>query len=174
MHATVAGARSPTVDRRKEEIVMRVLVFTVLATLAALAASPVPAQEIRREFAQPNAMLARSVEVPAGARTLWVSGIPSNVPGGTGPQTADVLSKLGVALQAAGYGFGDVVNVKVYLVGDPAKGGAMDFAGMNAEYQKVFGAAAQPARPSRVTVQVAGLAMPGALVEIELTAAKAR
>ena len=39
-------------------------------------------------------------------------------------------------------------------------------------FKKVFGTADQPNRPSRVTVQIAGLALPGALVEIELTAAK--
>ena len=142
-----------------------------MATL--LAASPAGAQ-IRRDVTPPTSFLARSVEVPPGASTLYLSGIPSNVEGGTGPQTADVLAKLGASLKAAGYDYGDVVNVKVYLVGDAAKGGAMDFAGMNAEYQKVFGTAAQPAKPSRVTVQIAGLAMPGALVEIELTAAKVK
>ena len=83
-----------------------------------------------------------------------------------------MLGKLGAVLQANGYGFADVVNMKVYLVGDPALGGKMDFAGMNNAFKRVFGAAGEPNKPSRVTVQVAGLAAPGSLVEIELTAAK--
>ena len=58
----------------------------------------------------------------------------------------------------------------VFLVGDPAKGGAMDFAGMNAAFSKVFGAEAQPNKPARSTVQVAALVLPGALVEIDLIA----
>ncbi len=123
-------------------------------------------------YAKPDAFIATGVVVPAGWETFYVSGIPSNVVGGTEAQAADVLAKLGDVLKAQGYGYGDVVNAKVYLVGDSSKDGKMDFAGMNSAFKKVFGPADQPNRPSRVTVQVAGLALPGALVEIELTAAK--
>lgn len=143
------------------------------AALLALGATAAQAQTIKRDVTPPTSFLSRSVEVPPGASTLWVSGIPSNVAGGTGPQTADVLAKLGASLKAAGYDYGDVVNMKVYLVADPTSG-KMEFAAMNDEYKKVFGTTAQPNKPSRVTVQVAGLAMPGALVEIELTAAKVK
>ena len=146
-----------------------------LALVAALAASgAASAAPIKMIYAKPDAFIASGAIVPAGSDIFFVSGIPSNIPGGTGPQTADVLQKLGAVLTANGYGYGDVVNMKVYLVGDPAMGGKMDFAGMNTEFKKVFGTPAQPNRPSRVTVQVAGLASPGALVEIELTAAKAK
>ena len=145
---------------------------------AALAAFLLPvaaqAQAIKRDVTPPTSFLARSVEVPPGASTLYLSGIPSTVAGGTGPQTADVLAKLGAVLKAAGYDYSDVVNVKVYLVADPAKDGKMDFTGMNDEYKKVFGTTANPAKPSRVTVQIAALAAPGALVEIEMTAAKVK
>lgn len=150
---------------------MRTL-FALAALSAALVAAPAGAQSIKRDVTPPTAFLARSVEVPPGYSTLYLSGVPSTVAGGTGPQTADVLAKLGEALKAAGYGYSDVVNVKVYLVGDPAKDGKLDFVGMNEEYKKVFGTAANPAKPSRVTVQVAALAAPGAYVEIEMTAAK--
>lgn len=142
---------------------------------AAVAALLVPAaagaQAIKRDVTPPTSFLARSVEVPPGFSTLYVSGIPSTVAGGTGPQTADVLAKLGASLKAAGYDYADVVNMKVYLVADPATG-KMDFTGMNDEFKKVFGTATQPNKPSRVTVQIAALAAPGALVEIEMTAAK--
>lgn len=152
---------------------MRTLLCLAASAFAALAlAAPAGAQAIKRDVTPPTAFLARSVEVPPGYSTLYLSGIPSSVAGGTGPQTADVLKKLGEVLKAAGYDYGDVVNVKVYLVGDPAKDGKLDFTGMNDEYKKVFGTAAVPAKPSRVTVQIAALAAPGALVEIEMTAAK--
>ena len=112
--------------------------------------------------------------MPAGSEIFFVSGIPgSAATGDTEAQTAEVLTKLGKVLTGAGYTFGDVVNAKVYLVGDPKKDGKMDFAGMNASFAKAFGTADQPHKPSRVTVQVAALAGPGSLVEIELTAAKA-
>jgi enamine deaminase RidA (YjgF/YER057c/UK114 family) len=67
---------------------------------------------------------------------------------------------------------GDVIKMNVFLVGDPAKGGKMDFPGMMAAYTKFFGTKEQPNLPARSAVQVAGLAAPGGLVEIEVIAAK--
>ena len=151
---------------------MRTLLLSA-AALVALSATAAQAQMIKRDVTPPASFLARSVEVPAGASTLYLSGIPSTLPGGTGPQTADVLAKLGEGLKAAGYDWKDVVNMKVYLVADPATG-KMDFMGMNNEFKKYFGTTEQPNKPSRVTVQVAALAAPGALVEIEMTAAKVK
>lgn len=68
---------------------------------------------------------------------------------------------------------GDAVMLRVYLVGDPAKEGKMDFAAMNEGYRQFFGAAAQPNKPARVTIQVAALVNPAFLVEIDAQAAKA-
>jgi enamine deaminase RidA (YjgF/YER057c/UK114 family) len=48
----------------------------------------------------------------------------------------------------------------------------MDFAGMMVGYKQFFGTPDQPNKPSRSAVQVAALAAPGALVEIEVIAAK--
>jgi enamine deaminase RidA (YjgF/YER057c/UK114 family) len=59
-------------------------------------------------------------------------------------------------------------------VGDPAKDNKMDFAGMMAGYKKFFGSADQPNKPARSAFQVAALAAPGALIEIEVVAAKSR
>ena len=110
--------------------------------------------------------------VPAGSTLFFVSGIPGTATtGDTGAQTTEVLTKLGSVLKAQGYDYKDVVNAKVYLVADP-KTGKMDFMGMNGAFKTFFGTATEPNKPSRVTVQVAGLAAPGSLVEIELTAAK--
>jgi enamine deaminase RidA (YjgF/YER057c/UK114 family) len=91
--------------------------------------------------------------------------------GDTQAQTVGVLGKIQRLLQAQGFSLEDVVMMRVALVGDPAKGGAMDFAGMNAGYAQFFGATRH--KPARMTTQVAALTEPGALVEIEVQAAKA-
>ena len=64
------------------------------------------------------------------------------------------------------------MQAHVFLVGDPAKGGKMDFAGMNSSWLKEFGTAAQPNKPARATVQVASLVGSTDLVEIEMVAVK--
>jgi enamine deaminase RidA (YjgF/YER057c/UK114 family) len=130
------------------------------------------AQSNQYVYASPTAFIAAGVKVPPGFETFYVSGIPSTVPGGTEAQTTDVLQKLGAVLKANGYSLSDVVNAKVYLVGDPKLGGKLDFNGMNTAFKRVFGVEGEPNKPSRVTVQVAALAAPDALVEIELVAAK--
>jgi enamine deaminase RidA (YjgF/YER057c/UK114 family) len=150
----------------------RIALFSTLAAMAMAGAAH--AADIKFIYANPTAFIAAGAIVPAGSEIFYVSGIPgSAATGNTEAQTTEVLTKLGGVLKANGYGFSDVVNMKVFLVGDPALGGKMDFAGMNTSFKKVFGSADEPNRPSRVTVQVAGLAAPGSLVEIELTAAKA-
>lgn len=75
-------------------------------------------------------------------------------------QTRRVLENLRAILQAAGLDFGRVVKTTVFLV-DMA-----DFAAMNEEYARAFGAH----RPARSTVAVAALPR-GARVEIEAVAA---
>ena len=125
-------------------------------------------------LADPNFPISAGAIIPAGSEIFFVSGIPgSAATGDTQAQTAEVLTKLSKVLTDNGYTFADVVNAKVYLVGDPKKDGKMDFAGMNAAFKTAFGTADQPHKPSRVTVQIAALAGPGSLVEIEMTAAKA-
>jgi len=146
----------------------------ILAVVANLAiGSSVEARPVKYVYGAPDAPIAAGVVVPAGLDTFYVSGIPSTVAGGTYAQSQDVLKQLGAVLQAQGYGFADVVNAKVFLVAEPALGGKIDFAGMNRAFGEVLGTAGQPNKPSRVTVEVAGLPRPGAFVEIELTAVKA-
>jgi enamine deaminase RidA (YjgF/YER057c/UK114 family) len=48
----------------------------------------------------------------------------------------------------------------------------LDFAGLMAGYSRFFGTAEQPNRPTPSAVQVAALVAPGALLEIEVIAAK--
>ena len=62
----------------------------------------------------------------------------------------------------------------MFLVGDPKLDGRLDFAGFNAAYGEFFGNAQQPNKVARSVVQIAALANPLFLVEIEATAAKAK
>lgn len=99
------------------------------------------------------------------------SGKPA-VYGSTQQQTESALQKIAGLLKEQGLGFGNVVMMHVYLVGDPNQSGRMDFTGMMASYTKHFGTKEQPNKPARTTVQVAALATPGALVEIEVIAVR--
>lgn len=153
-------------------------------SLAAISLSA-HAQIVRKALPDPKFPISAAVTVPAGYATTYLSGNLPDVAnpdapkgsveayGNTETQTASVLKKLGETLESQGLGFGDVVAAHVYLVGDPAKNGEIDFAGMNAAFVKVFGSEAQPNKPARSTIKVAGLVVPGALVEIDMIAAKA-
>jgi enamine deaminase RidA (YjgF/YER057c/UK114 family) len=118
-----------------------------------------------------RAPFASSVMVPAGYDTIYISGA-SGKGADTAAQTASTLDNLKGQLAKMGLTFGDVVQAHVFLAGDPAKGGKMDFAGMNSSWFKEFGTAAQPNKPARAAFQVAALAGRDALVEIEMIAVK--
>ena len=92
--------------------------------------------------------------------------------GDTEAQTMSTLTKIQAALKAEGLTMGDVVMMHVYLAGDPAKEGKLDFPGMMAAYTRFFGTKEQPNKPARSAMQVAALAAPWALVEIEVIAVK--
>lgn len=153
------------------------------AALLAAGCAAQPAGELSRvALGNPKFPIAAAVTVPPGYATSYLSGNLPDVAnadapkgsveayGNTETQTASVLKKLGDTLAAMGLGYGDVVSATVFLVGDPSRGGDIDFAGMNAAFSAVFGSATQPNKPARSTVKVAGLVLPGALVEIDLIA----
>lgn len=100
------------------------------------------------------------------------SGGRPTIEGDTRAQTASALTSIQKTLHEQGLEMRDVIQMRVYLAGDPALGGKMDFAGMNAAYSQFFGTKEQPNKPVRTTVQVAALVVPGALVEIEVTAVR--
>ncbi len=119
--------------------------------------------------------------------TLYVSGqLPSPVTpadpakgapavwGDTKTQATSAFAKIEGILKEQGLGMGDVVMMHVYMLGDPAMGGKLDFAGMNSAFTQYFGSQAQPNKPARSTVQVAALAAQGPLLEIEVTAVKSK
>lgn len=155
------------------------------ACLVVALAGPAAAQDVvRHRTPGSNFPIAMAVEVPAGVTTVMVSGMVPAVAdagaprnslasfGDTRTQTASVLSRIETSLKAIGLSLGDVVRMQVFLVGDPDKGGRMDFDGFMAAYTERFGTAAQPNLPARSVMQVAGLVNPGWLVEIEVTAVR--
>jgi enamine deaminase RidA (YjgF/YER057c/UK114 family) len=160
---------------------------TLLAILPAIlpVAIPAQAQTIERSDRHATLPIARFVEVPHAAETLYLSGEVASPPeaagapggsrayGDTEAQTSNVFRKIERTLSERGYGLGDVVRLTVFLVGVPDKAGHLDMEGFTRAYVRYFGTASQPNLPVRSTVQVAGLSHPGYLVEIEATAAKA-
>lgn len=128
--------------------------------------------------------IAQAVEVTAGTTMVYHSGMtpaPANPDaerfspefwGDTESQTLSVFDRLETSLQTKGLSFGDVVKMQIFLVGVPEQNGAMDFQGMMRAYTRYFGTDAQPNLPARSAFQVAGLAAPGMLVEIEMVLAR--
>jgi enamine deaminase RidA (YjgF/YER057c/UK114 family) len=151
--------------------------------LVATGALPAQAQEIVRRQAG-DFPIASSVLVPAGTELVFLSGTLADVAkpdapagsverlGDTETQAESVLGKLAKELAESGLTLADVVKMNVFLVGDPRKGGSMDFEGLMKAYSRRFGAATQGRLPARTTVQVVALPIPGALVEIEAIAAR--
>lgn len=139
---------------------------------------------VRHKVPNSDFPIAQAVEVPAGKTTVYVSGaVPSVVDekaekgslaayGNTKTQTESVLKSIEKTLDGLGLKMGDVVKMQVFLVGDPEKGGKMDFTGFMEGYTQFFGTKEQPNLPARSVMQVAGLVAPGWLVEIEVTAVR--
>jgi enamine deaminase RidA (YjgF/YER057c/UK114 family) len=100
-------------------------------------------------------------------------GSPAVYPETTAGQAASAFAKIQKLLQDQGLDMKDVVKMTVFLGPDP-KTGKLDFAGLQSEYLKYFGTAAQPNKPARSAFQVAALAAPWALVEIEVIAVKSK
>jgi 2-iminobutanoate/2-iminopropanoate deaminase len=126
---------------------------TAVAAPSAPAATPAQAS--------PRPALSQAIQV---GNRLFVSGTLGQTDanrGDAGGQTREVLKKIGVLLEHAGFGWKDVVDAVVYL---PSLD---DFAAMNGAYRD----SVPSPYPARATIQ-AGLVAPGALVEIMVTAAR--
>ncbi|WP_395650373.1 RidA family protein [Brevundimonas sp.] len=164
------------------------IALTALTAALLLGAAPALAQShdhaaIERTYGSPTAFIASTVTVPAGSELIFLSGQLPDVTDTTAPagsveaygdteaQSASTFAKIERLLATRNLTMGDVVSMTVYLTAAPGSE-RMDFAGMMRAYGRYFGTAEQPNRPSRSTVQVAGLAGPGFLVEIEVTAAR--
>ena len=149
-----------------------------------LAAPAFGGDVVRHKIPNSTFPISAAVEVPAGSTLVFLSGVVPPVAdsnaskdspqayGDTKTQTVGVLRSIEKQLKDMGLSMSDVVKMQVFLVGDPAKGGKMDFAGFMAGYTQFFGTPTQPNLPSRSAMQVAGLASPAFLVEIEVTAVR--
>lgn len=127
-----------------------------------------------------------AIEVPASARTIVLSGVGPLVAdksaqadtvasyGDTPTQTRSVLAQIQATLKDKGFSMADIVSMQAFIVGDPGKKGEADFEGFSDVYNEYFGTKAQPNVPVRTRAQVTRLVPPGWLVEVTVTASKAR
>ena len=163
--------------------IMPVAIVTAQPT-AAQTATP----NVMRHLSTPPGLILQGVTVKSGAMMLYLSGqlaspldpakkiSPADMTaddfGDTKTQTMSALTKIKTILTAQGFAMSDVIKLTVFVAGDPKLGGKMDFVGMNEAFKTYFGSADNPNTVARSTVQVAALAAPPFLVEIEATAAK--
>ena len=154
---------------------MRVRRLSLIASLALanLAAATRPAaaqggnkQVINPPNARPGAVLSSAVRV---GDLVFLSGALGTKPGGGGladggieGQTRQALENVKASAALAGVTMADIAKCTVFLT-DVA-----NFQAMNGVYREFF--PTDP--PARTTVGVAGLVVPGALIEIECIAAK--
>ena len=159
--------------------------FLAFAALCA-SSTAIAGDVIRHKIPNSDFPVAQAVEVPAGQTLVFLSGQGADIAdknavkdsmaayGDTKTQTLSTLAKIDATLKSLGLRMQDVVKMQVFLVGDPAQEGKIDFAGFMDSYKKFFGTSEQPNLPARSAVKVAGLANPGWLVEIEVTAVRGK
>lgn len=164
--------------------------WTMTLVLAGLCLQPMalradePSAPIRYPIPESDFPIALAVEIPPDHSLVYVSGqVPTLVNpeadrssvaawGDTRVQTTNVLVRIEEILRGLRLGMDDVVKMQVFLVGDPALDGRMDFRGFMQAYVEFFGTEDQPNLPARSVMQVAALVNPGWLVEIEVVAAR--
>jgi 2-iminobutanoate/2-iminopropanoate deaminase len=116
----------------------------------------------------PTGCYSHATEVAPNARWLYISGQSGVRPDGSTPadfagQAEQTFANLRTVLADAGMGVEDLVKVVLYLVR------AEDLP----ELRRVRNAFLGDARPAQTLVRIAGLAVPGWLLEVEAVAAKA-
>ncbi|MEW5918915.1 MAG: RidA family protein [Gemmatimonadota bacterium] len=127
----------------------------------------------------PRSPISSNVAVPANKAYFWTSGtVPSvadeNAPAGsparfgdTKTQGISILRTIENQLKEKGLTMKDVIYLRVYIVADKNKNNTFDYQGWFDAYAQFFGTQANPTKPSRSTVGVAGLVNPEWLIEIE-------
>lgn len=164
---------------------MRMMTRILVAAMMLAGAGVVRGQVVVKHL-QPNEKSPIANGVWAGD-TLYLSGQLASpvtaadaakgtaaVYGDTKAQSFSALTKIQALLKEQGLDMKDVVKMTVFLAGDPANGGKLDFPGLQGAYTQFFGTAAQPNKPARSAFQVAALAAPWALVEIEVIAVRGK
>jgi enamine deaminase RidA (YjgF/YER057c/UK114 family) len=172
----VRRAVSPRIGKLNR-MTIKHLPLLAVALIGTLTASAQTTKQIPLPASQNPTNADLPISAAVWARdTLYVSGWLD--PGmkthtDTTSQTVGLLKDIQKFLESQKLTLGDVVMMRVYLGGDPAKDGKSDFAGMMAGYTQFFGTKDQPNKPARTTVQVvlpAGAR--GALIEIDLVAVR--
>jgi enamine deaminase RidA (YjgF/YER057c/UK114 family) len=163
---------------------MRMKIFVVVTLVAAIGwIAPAAAQSVKRIQNEKSGiasgvwvgdMFYMSGQLPTPITPADRENGTAAVYGNTQAQAESTFIKIQNLLKEQGLGMGDVVMMRVYMTSDPAMGNKLDFAGMNAAYAKFFGTPDQPHKPARSTVQVAGLVAAGALLEVEVQAARSK
>jgi 2-iminobutanoate/2-iminopropanoate deaminase len=118
-------------------------------------------------IAPPAGRYTHGIEVPPGARWLYVSGqvgraLDGSTPDTIGGQTENCFRNIAAILAEAGMSFADVVKFTILLTRDS------DIAGFREARDRVIG----DGRPASTLLVVSRLAQPEWIVEIEATAAK--
>jgi enamine deaminase RidA (YjgF/YER057c/UK114 family) len=116
-----------------------------------------------------------TIKIPAGAETLYLSGSGASrkEDGSMGTmeeQTRSTFANFKTTLEAEGWSMSDIVQVRAFAVA--GEYGVLDFDGFNRAYREFFGSEDNPLKPVRSFVQIAGLVVPGWLVEIEIRAVR--
>jgi enamine deaminase RidA (YjgF/YER057c/UK114 family) len=168
------------------EVLFGAALVAALLQLAPGAAAPAMADEPVSRLALPDNNpfpISAAVSVSAGTDLYFLSGavppmINKEAPKGSTAaygdmetQATNALTSIKGTLDKLGLTMGDVIKMTAFLVADPATG-KLDFDGFMTGYKKFFGTPEQPNKPARSAVQIAALVAPGALVEIEVVAAK--
>ena len=160
--------------------VIRALICTTL-----LCAAPAMAQ-VTKYQSNPKALILDGAEVKAGTDLFFLSGqlaAPIDATktyadlksfddlGDTKTQTISTLIKIKALLASKGYTLGDLIKLTLFIAPDP-KLGKLDFAGANEGFKQFFKTGDNPSTVARSAFQVAALAGPFFLIEIEGIAAK--
>ena len=142
------------------------------------------AEVVRLPLVDSDFPISAAVVIPAGYDTVFVSGalpelVNKDAPKGSvqaygdmETQTVSVLTQIKATLARMDLSLSDVVKMTVFMAADPTQGNKLNFTGLMAGYTQFFGTADQPNKPARSAVEVAALVSPGALLEIEVIAAK--
>lgn len=154
------------------------------ATLLSGTAIAAQAEEqgvIRHQLPDSDFPIAQAVEVPANTTLVHLSGqVPVAINdqaeadtmaayGSMEEQATSALQAIEDTLTSLDLTMADVYRMQVFLV---AEDGKVDFSGFMDGYTKFFGTEDQPNLPVRSAVEVAALANPGWLIEIEVSAAR--
>lgn len=151
---------------------MNIKSLSCAGALCACAFGAAHGQEVRKTnpptVPKPVAAYSHVAEVPPGTRLLFLAGQVGNRADGSLPESVDdqavqALENIRLILAAQGAGPQDIVRLTFYVAAKPAS-----LAKLNARRAEMFAGTAPP--PS-TWIQVAGLARPEYLVEIEATAA---